>query len=159
MVLRQNVYSIGLITTISINAASDDTQPATKPNGRDSVTILFIAGTMEEEHNQIQIPREFDSIQNALRTCKHRDAISLATPILAATSKNWLKHIATDPQFSTLLAMVMTEVFHSSPIKVSLSMRLLSSRSASLKFYVHFRNTFACVCSIIAILTLSLSIL
>ena len=86
VVLRQNVYSIGLITTISINAASDDTQPATKPNGRDSVTILFIAGDRGgTQRNQIQIPREFDSIQNALRSCKHRDAISLATPILAAT--------------------------------------------------------------------------
>lgn len=50
------------------------------------LTILFIAGDRGgSQHSQIQIPREFDSIQNALRACAHRDAISLATPILAAT--------------------------------------------------------------------------
>jgi hypothetical protein len=81
-----NVYSLGLITTVSINAMSDERPPHISDTRRDSIAILFIAGDRGgAQRNQIQIPRELDSIQTALRGCKHRDAISLATPILGAT--------------------------------------------------------------------------
>lgn len=51
-----------------------------------SIPILFVAGDRGgSQRNQIQVPREFEAIQNALRACQHRDAMSLATPILAAT--------------------------------------------------------------------------
>jgi hypothetical protein len=47
---------------------------------------VFVAGDRGgSQRNQIQIPREFDAIQDKLRACEHRDAISIATPILAAT--------------------------------------------------------------------------
>jgi hypothetical protein len=53
---------------------------------RDPVTVLFIAGDRGgTQRNQIQIPREFDAIKAALRGCKHRDALILVNPILAAT--------------------------------------------------------------------------
>src|SRR5207244_9080555 len=53
---------------------------------RSFITILFVAGDRGgSQRNQIQIPREFDSIQNALRSSEHREAFNLANPILAAT--------------------------------------------------------------------------
>jgi hypothetical protein len=65
--------------------------PSLSPEGRvnsNSIPILFIAGDRGGgQRNQIQIPRELEAIQSALRACKHRDAMSLATPILAATHK------------------------------------------------------------------------
>ncbi len=49
-------------------------------------TILFVAGDRGgSQRNQLQIPREFASIQEALRSSKHRDAFLVAPPILAAT--------------------------------------------------------------------------
>src|SRR5207245_714677 len=65
---------------------SDEGPRLLEDNRRKSVTILFVAGDRGgSQRNQIQIPRELDSIQNALRGCEHRDAISLANPTLAAT--------------------------------------------------------------------------
>ena len=53
---------------------------------RKSVTILFIAGDRGgPQQNQLQIPKEYDEIQGALRASEHRDLISLGTPILAVT--------------------------------------------------------------------------
>lgn len=49
-------------------------------------TILFVAGDRGGgQRNQIQIPREFDSVKEAIRGCDHREAFNLANPILAAT--------------------------------------------------------------------------
>jgi hypothetical protein len=82
----ENVHSLGMIATLPISPTSDAIRPQSNDNRRRSVTIVFIAGDRGGgQRNQIQIPREFDSIQNALRGCKYRDAISLAAPTLAAT--------------------------------------------------------------------------
>ncbi len=55
-------------------------------DSRQSVTILFIAGDRGgSQQNQLQIPKEYDEIQGALRASEHRDLISLAPAILAAT--------------------------------------------------------------------------
>ena len=55
-------------------------------DSRKSVTILFIAGDRGgSQLNQLQIPKEYDEIQGALRASEHRDLISLGTPILAVT--------------------------------------------------------------------------
>jgi hypothetical protein len=56
------------------------------PDRHDKERVLFVAGDRGgTQSNQIQIPREFDSIQNALRGAKHRDRFDLATPIHAVT--------------------------------------------------------------------------
>jgi hypothetical protein len=55
-------------------------------DSRESVKILFIAGDRGgTQVNQLQIPKEYQAIQEALRSCKHRDVIALANPILGAT--------------------------------------------------------------------------
>ena len=55
-------------------------------DSRNSVTILFIAGDRGgSQQNQLQIPKEYDEIQGALRASEHRDLISLAPAILAVT--------------------------------------------------------------------------
>ena len=55
-------------------------------DSRNSVTILFIAGDRGgSQQNQLQISKEYDEIQGALRASEHRDLISLGTPILAVT--------------------------------------------------------------------------
>ena len=53
---------------------------------RNSVTVLFIAGDRGgSQLNQLQTPKEYDAIQEALRASEHRDLISLGNPILSAT--------------------------------------------------------------------------
>ena len=61
-------------------------QPTGDPEVRNSVTILFIAGDRGgSQLNQIQIPKEYHAIQEALRASEHRELISLVSPILAVT--------------------------------------------------------------------------
>lgn len=58
---------------------------------RSPVVVLFVAGDRGgAQRNQIQTPREFASIKEALQGCKHREAFSLANPILAATHEKFL---------------------------------------------------------------------
>jgi hypothetical protein len=53
---------------------------------RRSVTVLFIVGDRGgSQLNQIQTPNEYHAIQDALLGSKHRDAIALCSPIMAAT--------------------------------------------------------------------------
>jgi CHAT domain-containing protein len=53
---------------------------------RDQNILLFVAGDRGgTQRNQIQIPREFASIDEALRASQFREAFALASPILAAT--------------------------------------------------------------------------
>jgi hypothetical protein len=67
----------------SVSRLEDNTL---KIDNSSQVKVLFIAGDRGgAQRNQIQIPREFDAIQNAIRGCEHRDAMCLATPLLAAT--------------------------------------------------------------------------
>ena len=70
-----------------VNATSmSQERHASEAAGRNSVTILFIAGDRGGSHlNQIQIAKEYDAIQDALRASEHRTLISLGKPILAAT--------------------------------------------------------------------------
>lgn len=83
--LAQNIYTLGP-KQLRAASAPEATQPKACTEKGSSVTIAFIAGDRGGgNRNQIQIPREFDSIQGALRSCKHRDVVSVATPILAAT--------------------------------------------------------------------------
>lgn len=62
---------------------------ATSPSAeqpRSRITLLFVAGDRGgSQRNQVQIPREFTSIQEALRGAENRDAFLLAPPILAAS--------------------------------------------------------------------------
>lgn len=57
--------------------------------GGNSATILLIAGDRGgTQVNQLQIPKEYDAIREAIRSCRHRDVVSVANPILAATRKH-----------------------------------------------------------------------
>ena len=61
-------------------------QPTSEADSRNSVKILFIAGDRGgSQLNQLQMPKEYHAIQEALRASKYRDLISLGNPILAAT--------------------------------------------------------------------------
>ena len=72
--------------TSDLLPSQEQALPPTGPGGRNSVTILFIAGDRGGSHlNQIQMPNEYHAIQEALRASKHRSSISLSSPILAAT--------------------------------------------------------------------------
>ncbi len=68
-------------------AESDGTLPRRSPaERRESVRVLFIAGDRGgSQVNQIQLPNEFHSIQEALRSSRHREVIGMTNPILAAT--------------------------------------------------------------------------
>lgn len=55
-------------------------------DGANSATILFVAGDRGgSRQNQIQMPKEYEAIQDALRASEYRNSIALAPPILAAT--------------------------------------------------------------------------
>lgn len=88
----ESIYTLGAIqrTAPAGGKVSNTPQPAT--DQRRSVTVLFIAGDRGgTQRNQIQIPREYDAIQNALRGSEYRDAISLANPVLAATHQKLIE--------------------------------------------------------------------
>lgn len=84
-VSRENIYTLGSIEPNipdlckSENAGQlyDRTHP---------VVVLFIAGDRGGgQRNQLQTPKEFDSINEAIRGSEQREAFSLASPINAAT--------------------------------------------------------------------------
>ena len=82
-VSAENIFSFALPS-----AGSEVKLRRSEISERTSVNIIFVAGDRGgAQRNQIQIPREFQSILDALRGSEHRDAISLANPILAATYK------------------------------------------------------------------------
>jgi hypothetical protein len=59
---------------------------------QDVVTVVFIVGDRGgTQRNQIQAPREFNFIDEALRACKYRDTFHLARPILAATRQAFVE--------------------------------------------------------------------
>lgn len=81
-----NICSMGPTVTAITKGLSDMGQRQLEINDLSSVTILFVAGDRGgTQANQIQIPREFDSIKDAIRGSEHRQAFNLASPILAAT--------------------------------------------------------------------------
>ena len=85
------VPSVGIEQIFRVSSSVSDPpssreQPTSEVDSRSSVKILFIAGDRGgSQLNQLQIPKEYDEIQGALRASEHRDLISLGTPILACT--------------------------------------------------------------------------
>ena len=70
--------------------AASSPAPALRPGSRR--TVLFVAGDRGgSQRNQVQIPREFASIQEALRGSENRDAFVLAPPILAASRQTLIE--------------------------------------------------------------------
>lgn len=56
------------------------------------ITVMFVAGDRGGSHrNQVQIPREFSCIQDAIRGSEHRDAFYIAPPILAASRQTFVE--------------------------------------------------------------------
>lgn len=79
-----NIYTLGTSESAAVSARVHATGAA--GDSRESVKVLFIAGDRGgSQVNQLQIPKEYHAIQEALRSCKHRDVIALANPILGAT--------------------------------------------------------------------------
>lgn len=86
VVNSHNIFTLGRAeqaATDALKAAPSVLQIAER---RPSMRILFIAGDRGgSQVNQLQIPREYNAIQDSLHACKHRDVIALANPILGAT--------------------------------------------------------------------------
>lgn len=84
-VLPDGIYTLG--PTKQSSLLLDDTGDAQHDVEKSSrVTILFVAGDRGGgQHNQIQIPREIESIKEAIQGSQRREAFSLAHPLLAAT--------------------------------------------------------------------------
>src|ERR1043165_3718274 len=82
---HENIYRLGAME-LSLHST-----PAFEGAGqlydRDHpAVVLFIAGDRGGgQRNQIQTPREFDSIKDAIRGSEHRESFKLAPPILGAT--------------------------------------------------------------------------
>ena len=89
--VRVPLVEVGHVFRTSSNANDSATRQeqslfAREAGNRNSVRILFIAGDRGgTQLNQIQMPKEFHAIQQALRASEHRSSISLTDPILAAT--------------------------------------------------------------------------
>jgi|GEM_PF-5824677 len=80
-----NVHALGTPELAAV-AATRAHAIAAAGDSHESVKVLFIAGDRGgTQVNQLQIPREYRAIQEALRACEHRDVIALANPILGAT--------------------------------------------------------------------------
>ncbi len=61
-------------------------KPVVASDSANSATILFVAGDRGgSRQNQIQMPNEYEAIQDALRASEYRNSIALTRPILAAT--------------------------------------------------------------------------
>jgi hypothetical protein len=82
----ENILSIGCAEDVVAGKPIEVGRRGPAGGTRSSVTVLFIAGDRGGfQVNQLKIPNEYHAIQDALRASKHRDIISLGTPILAAT--------------------------------------------------------------------------
>jgi CHAT domain len=80
-----NIHTLGTPEPTAVAATRAHATAASGDSGA-SVKVLLIAGDRGgTQVNQLQIPREYGAIQEALRSCKHRDVIALANPILGAT--------------------------------------------------------------------------
>ena len=78
-----NVYALGRLVTAGERRVHRSAQGT---HTRESVTVLFIAGDRGgTQVNQLQLPREYRAIREALHASKHRDVMGLANPIFAAT--------------------------------------------------------------------------
>ena len=87
--VRVPSVGIGQVFPVSLNVSDlppNQERTIADAGSRNSVAILFIAGDRGgSQQNQLQIPTEYDAIQEALRASEYRDLISLGKPILAAT--------------------------------------------------------------------------
>lgn len=73
-------------------------EPPGSTQSHSRLTVLFVAGDRGgSQRNQVQIPREFASIQEALRASENRHAFSLATPILAASRQTLVEAYRHEP--------------------------------------------------------------
>lgn len=80
----RNIFTAGRVDGVAASIPIE--RRAAKSDGRSSVKILFVAGDRGgAQVCQVQIPKEYDAIQSALRACEHRDLIALTNPILGAT--------------------------------------------------------------------------
>ena len=86
IVASSDIFSLARSERSAQGTPLVEEREASAGQGRRSVTVLFIAGDRGGSRlDQIQTPNEYHAIQEALRASKHRDAVSLSGPILAAT--------------------------------------------------------------------------
>ena len=82
----RNVFTLGRAEESITHIPISTYQRTSVAEGRTSVRILFIIGDRGgSQVNQLQAPKEYHAIQDALHACKHRDVITLSNPILGAT--------------------------------------------------------------------------
>jgi hypothetical protein len=76
------------LCSVDFSLHEPDNVSAKSPSqsARASIPVVFVAGDRGgSQRNQAQIPKEFSSIQDALRGSEHRDAFVVAPPVLGAT--------------------------------------------------------------------------
>lgn len=82
----ESVYPLGPASPGSPDAVANIGEGPTAVEKPSAVTVLFVAGDRGgAQRNQLQIPREYHSIEAALEGSKYRDDFELARPILGAT--------------------------------------------------------------------------
>ena len=85
VISHENIHSVGA-TKSDLSALTELEMREHSVSERSSVTIVFVAGDRGgSTRNQLQTPKELDSIKTALQGCKYRDVFNLAIPILGAT--------------------------------------------------------------------------
>jgi hypothetical protein len=86
------LYSHGSTKRILHHTSSTTGEDQRDVEKRHTVTVLFVAGDRGgSQRHQIQTPREFNAIDEALRACEYRDTFYLARPILAATHQKFVE--------------------------------------------------------------------
>ncbi len=91
-IVPDSIYSLGSTKRLLANILGDVGEGQRDVEKRGLITVLFVAGDRGGlQRNQIQTPKEFKSIQDALQRCEQRDAFSLAPPIMAATPQDFVE--------------------------------------------------------------------
>lgn len=81
-----SVFPLGPVSALSPDSLASIGEGSTAIEKPSRVTVLFVAGDRGgAQRNQLQIPKEYHSIEAALEGSKYRDDFELARPILGAT--------------------------------------------------------------------------
>jgi hypothetical protein len=88
-VQADNIYPLGSPQNGDPDTRRLSQRDSLEAGQRHSVTVLFVAGDRGGlQQNQIQIPKELESIKEAIRGSEYRGHFNLAVPILAVTHEN-----------------------------------------------------------------------
>jgi hypothetical protein len=82
----ENVFALGRQRRVEVREPHDLQTTIVETRERSSATILFVGGDRGGgQYNQLQTPKEFESIKDAIRGSEHREDFNIASPIFAVT--------------------------------------------------------------------------